>query len=184
MHNRSEDLQSTDTSVCLVINTSKIMKIFKSFAIVLGAIAFVSLGFLVGSYQPHRQSAVEAPKAETINAGSNLNFKIVGEPPNVKFVPQVPEGDVIGAYLKAFVIAYEDFKKIPDLPIHKKQLTNYTIGMRTSSDGKNYYITFTPIYTPPKNGIVDVERDSEMGRLVGYTIRVKDFTLVRRSYSM
>ena len=103
---------------------------------------------------------------------------MVGEPPNVEFVPNIPQGDLPGAYLKAFTVAYEDFKKLSDLSARKKELSSYTIGMRLSPDGKDYYVTFTPVYVPPKSGVIEME----VNRIVGYTIRISDFSITERSY--
>lgn len=157
------------------------MKIFKLLSIVVGIFVLLWVGFRVGQSRTPQHTFAESSESGRTQVANWSNIKVVGEPPNVKILPVVPEGDVPGTYLKAFLAAYGDFRKIPDLPEHKKNLENYTIYIGLSPDGKNYYVTFTPKYVPPKYGVTDVTKDGGMGRRVGYTIRLQNFSIAKRS---
>lgn len=81
-----------------------------------------------------------------------------------------------GKELKAFVVAYTDFMKSPDLSAAKKKLENYDIEIK--EDEKNYIVNFHVLNTP--GTITGLGGQSAIGRDEQFTISKSDYHIVQK----
>jgi len=84
---------------------------------------------------------------------------------------------VDGAYLKAFTVAYSDFRMLRELPPEKKDLRRYTVHF----DGDPTYIvvTFIPKFPP---GWFGVGGETPFGRDVSYSIYRSTNKIAKRQF--
>ena len=83
------------------------------------------------------------------------------------------EATVAGEYMRALLSAYQDFKKDPDIPAHKKNIANYTVEFR--QDDQSYIIYLIPKQTTGEGPVVGGE--TTLGKEVSYTISKKDYKI-------
>lgn len=88
------------------------------------------------------------------------------------------EMTLTGEYLTALLVAYEDFKKDPDIPPQKKRMTNYTVEFR--QDPENYII-FLFAKRPP-NEQLSPGGESSLGKDVSYKVRKSDYHITGKSF--
>ena len=86
---------------------------------------------------------------------------------------------VTGKFLKAFLVAYQDFMKIENISRSKKNIENYSIGF--NDDKINYYVFLTPIESGRSKSDV-VGGGNEFGKQMRYTIRKSDYAIRQRAY--
>lgn len=88
---------------------------------------------------------------------------------------------ISGEYLKAFLVAYNDFRKIPDLTSIKKNLLHYRLIF--SEDKGIYLIYFIPKIKPDEfDRSVRLGGETSQGRSILYEIRKRDFKISKRGY--
>jgi hypothetical protein len=91
---------------------------------------------------------------------------------------QIPDVAVDGIYLKAFLVAHDDFMTIKDLPQRKKNLRRYTVHF--SSGDSQIDIVFLPKFPP---GWFGAGGESPYGREVHYQIDAKTYKIKRREFA-
>jgi hypothetical protein len=79
-----------------------------------------------------------------------------------------------GAYLKAFLVAYEEHKRLKFLAAHKKRIENYKLEF--SQDKQYYYVRFLPKFAPKEEPYLGFE--TSLGLQITHVVRKKDFTFV------
>lgn len=84
-----------------------------------------------------------------------------------------PEHRFDGVYARALLVAYDAFKSDRDIPEGKKQIENYNVELRQSSD--LFFITFSakPLH---------IGGESELGKDVTYTIEKATYQIVGRNF--
>jgi hypothetical protein len=64
-------------------------------------------------------------------AGQAIVQSVSGQPKSpANHTDSTAPAEISGEYLKAFLVAYQDFKRMSDLPTKKKQIENYQIEFR------------------------------------------------------
>lgn len=102
-----------------------------------------------------------------------------------------PSVTLSGENMKAFVITWNSFNKIKDLPSEKKNLEHYSILF--NSDSQSIYVTFEPIPLPVAKNTQELKKqvesmstggDSPVGRWMSYTVSRRDFKIIERHQAM
>ena len=85
---------------------------------------------------------------------------------------------VPGPYMKAFLVAYEDFRRDPDIPAEKKDISNYSIEFRQNAE--SYSIFF--FARRPENEKLSPGGESSLGKDVSYTVRKSDYKVTSKLF--
>jgi len=88
------------------------------------------------------------------------------------------ESTISGDFLRAFIVAYDAFKKDPDIPNTKKAIENYRVEFR--QDTEFYYLTFTGSRKPGNEPRVGGE--SKLSKSALYKISKRGFRIVTRKF--
>lgn len=87
------------------------------------------------------------------------------------------DGQLNGEEMKAFLVAYEAFKKEPGIPSGKKLIENYSIHFQLEKNG--YRVKFTPKHSPGEESIRGGE--TSLGKEVSFLIS-KSYKYLGRSF--
>ncbi len=84
---------------------------------------------------------------------------------------------VKGVFLKAFIVAHDNFVAIADLPAPKKDLENYTVHIRDRRS--RIEVVFLPKLPP---GWFGTGGETPYGRAVHYEIDKRTYAIVKRTF--
>jgi hypothetical protein len=88
------------------------------------------------------------------------------------------ELSIDGEYLRAFIVAYEDFKEDNSIPFDKKRIENYNIKFK--QDTGSFYILFLAKRTLQEKG--SKGGSSSLGQDVEYSVTKDEYKIKRKQF--
>lgn len=134
---------------------------------------FIGLALLAG--------LVLMSNCRRIGPGAMVKNNMQGPPANEakRNPPENPaEITVPGEYMRAFLVAYDQFRIDPEISARKKIIENYTVEF--SQDEQSYVVYLIPRLTAGERPLSGGE--TTLGKEVSYTIRKKDYKITARSF--
>lgn len=119
----------------------------------------------------------KATEESTVGAYLSANMKSQDSTIE-KLLESEPERVYKGSLLKAFLSAYESFRKDTLIPISKKAIENYQVQFRQNTEF--YLVVFT--IDEEHRGSAKVGGESDLTKSVYYVVNKKDFKVKSRKF--